>query len=63
MNMEIQNNDRAAELENYLKSRMGSLPYRGLIGDIQVHMSESNEALEVSIIPKWDFVSFGTIRV
>ena len=63
MNMDMQNNDRAAELEHFLKSRMSSLPYRGLIGDIQVTVSGSDESLNVSIIPKWDVVSFGTISV
>ena len=34
--MDMQNNSRAAELRLYLKSRMSSMPYRGLIRDIYV---------------------------
>ena len=47
--MDMQNNSRAAELRLYLKSRMSSMPYRGLIRDIYV--SEDKDGKEQILIP------------
>ena len=54
--------DLAADLENYLKSRINSLTYRGLIRDIRVEESNNGRSLEVTIIPEGEVVSFGTIH-
>ena len=45
--MDMQNNSRAAELRLYLKSRMSSMPYRGLIRDIYVSEDKDGKSLEV----------------
>ena len=54
--------DLAADLENYLKSRINSLTYRGLIRDIRVEESNNGRSLEVTIVPEGEVVSFGTIH-
>ena len=61
--MDMQNNSRAAELRLYLKSRMSSMPYRGLIRDIYVSEDKDGKSLDVSIIPNCDVVAFGTINI
>lgn len=53
----------AAELEQYLKSRMDSLTYRSLISTIQVTESKDGKGLNVTIVPEGEVVSFGTINI
>ena len=61
--MDTQNSSRAADLKQYLKSRMDSMPYRGLIRDIYVDEDEDGKGLNVSIIPNCEDVDFGTINI
>ena len=61
--MDTQNYSRAADLKLYLKSRMSSMPYRGLIKDIIVNENEDGKSLNVSIIPNCEAVTFGTINI
>ena len=42
--MDIQDTNRAAELEQYLKSRINSIPYRDLIKEIRVDEGDSEAA-------------------
>lgn len=53
----------AADLEQSLKSRMGSMRYRGLIRDIRVSESKSGRSLIVTILPEGEIVSFGRLTV
>ena len=46
----------AAELEQYLKSRMDSLTYRSLISTIQVTESKDGKGLNVTIVPEGEVV-------
>ena len=52
-----------ADLEQYLKSRMNSLPCRGLIRDISVSESKSGRSLNVAILPVGEVIAFGTVSV
>lgn len=45
--MDIQDTNRAAELEQYLKSRINSIPYRDLIKEIRVDEGDSESSLKV----------------
>lgn len=53
----------AADLEKSLKSRMDSLPLRGLIRDISVNESKSGKSLNVTIVPEGEIISFGTLNI
>ena len=61
--MEIQNTNRAAELEQYLKSRINSITYRDLIKDIRVDEGDSENSLKITLVPVDDVVAFGRISV
>lgn len=53
----------AADLEQYLKNRLGSLPYRGLIRGVRVNEGKNGNCLTVTIIPEEELVSFGEVNV
>ncbi|MDO5133327.1 MAG: helicase-related protein [Eubacteriales bacterium] len=53
----------AADLEQSLKSRIDSLPYRRLIREIRVSESKSGKSLNVTIVPEGEIVSFGTLNI
>ena len=61
--MDIQNKGRAAELEQYLKSRINSITYRDLIKDIKVEADDASSSLKVTIVPLSEAVTFGRISV
>ncbi len=61
--MDIQNTNRAAELEQYLKSRINSITYRDLIKDIKVEADDTGSSLNVTIVPLSEAVTFGRISV
>ena len=61
--MDIQNTNRAAELEQYLKSRINSITYRDLIRDIIVQADDTGSSLIVTIIPLDEIITFNRIRV
>ena len=61
--MEIQNTNRAAELEQYLRSRINSIPYRDLIKEIRVDEGDSESSLKITLVPVDDVVAFGRISV
>ena len=61
--MDIQDTNRAAELEQYLKSRINSIPYHDLIKDIRVDKGETENSLKITLVPVDDVVTFGRINV
>ena len=63
MSMDIKNINRAAELEQYLKSMINSITYRDLIKDIKVEADDTGSSLNVIIVPLSEAVTFGRISV
>ena len=61
--MDIQDTNRAAELEQYLKSRINSIPYRDLIKEIRVDEGDSESSLKITLVPVDDVVTFSRISV
>ena len=53
----------AADLEQSLKSRMNSLPYRRLIRDIRVSAGRTGTSLHVTIVPAGEAYSFSIVSV
>ena len=61
--MDIQNTNWAAEMEQYLKSRINSLTYRALIKDIKVDAEGSDAILKVTIVPLDENITFGAFNI
>ena len=61
--MDTQNTNRAVELEQFLKGKVGSVPWHGLIKDISVSEVDNEKSLEVTIIPAYTSVTFGTLGI
>ena len=61
--MDTQNANRAVELEQFLKGKIGSVPWHGLIKDISVSEGDNEKSLEVTIIPAYTSVTFGTLGI
>ena len=61
--MDIQDTNRAAELEQYLKSRINSIAYRDLIKDIRVDEDDTDNSLKITLVPVDDVVTFSRISV
>lgn len=59
--MDLQNKDLAAELEQYLKSRINTITYHKMIKDIVVNADETDNTLKVTIIPIDEALTFGRI--
>ena len=61
--MDIQDTNRATELEQYLRSRINSIPYRDLIKEIRVDEGDTENSLKITLVPTDDVVTFSRISV
>ena len=61
--MDIQDTNRATELEQYLRSRINSIPYRDLIKEIRVDEGDSESSLKITLVPVDDVVTFSRISI
>ena len=61
--MDTQNANRAVELEQFLKGKIGSVPWHGLIKDISVSEGDNEKSLEVTIIPAYTSDTICTLEV
>lgn len=58
----MQEINKSAELEQYLRERKDTLPYHEMVREIYVNESKSGKSLNVTIAPKGEMVCFDTLN-